>query len=124
MVRLAAFVLTLIAIASPSFAQVQQENRPALLIPLYIGNVALHGADVHSTMQAMKLGHREGNPLFRDGVSRTMVGAKLAGCALTILVAEKLSKRHRVGAVSVMLVSNAALAFIAARNYEIANRSR
>ena len=124
MVRVAAFVLTLIAIASPSFAQEPQEKRPALLIPLYTVNVALQGADVHSTMQALKLGNREGNPLFREGVSGKMVGAKLAASATTILVSEKLWKRHRMGAVSVMLVSNAALAFIAARNYDIANRSR
>src|SRR5215212_5805514 len=102
MVRVAFAVLTVLVVSTPSFAQERDAKRPILLIPLYAANVALHGADVHSTLRALRQGHNEGNPLFRDGATGKMIGAKIAASATTIVISEKLWKRHRVLAVGTM----------------------
>jgi hypothetical protein len=53
-----------------------------------------------------------------------MTGAKIAASAATILVVEKLWKRNRVAAVTVMVLSNAGLAAVAANNYRLSQRGR
>jgi hypothetical protein len=124
MVRVALALCALLVGSTPSFAQEQAEKRPALLIPLYAAHFALQGADVHSTMQALKQGYAEANPLFRDGDPAKMIGVKLAAGTAAIVLTEKLWKRHRAIAVGAMIAGNGALAVIAARNYQIASRAR
>jgi hypothetical protein len=120
MVRSIALLAVLFA-STAAYAQ-QDDRRPALLLPLYASHIALQAADVHSTMLALKAGHVEGNPVMRGLSPAGMVGVKVAATAGVIVLTERLWKRHRIAAVSLMLVGNGALAVIAARNYQIARR--
>ena len=121
MVRSLALAVTLLT-STAAIAQDAAPARPALLIPMYATQIALQGADVHSTMQALKAGHREANPLFRDGVSRKMIGTKIAVTSGMIVASEVLWRRNRVAAVATMIASNAAIALVAAHNYKLAQR--
>lgn len=99
---------------------VDAKGRPRMLMPLYAMQFTLNGLDVHSTMQALKAGHREANPLFADGSARKMIGAKLASSALSVFAAEKLWKKNRVAAVLMMASVNAGLTVVVANNYRVA----
>lgn len=99
-------------------------ERPRLLIPLYVTQFALHGLDVHSTVQALDAGHREGNPLLRNANSTQMIGAKLASSAATVWLAEKLWKKNRVAAVVMMAGVNVGLTAVVANNYRLTRATR
>ena len=106
----------------PVSAQTAPPKRPALLIPLYMSQVALQGADLHSTFGALDRGHVEANPLFRDGDRSKMIGAKIAVATVPILIAEKLWKKNRAAAIVMMLTTNAALSVAVTNNYRLARR--
>ena len=99
--------------------EVQGPNRPALLIPMYLANAALHGLDAYSTSEALKAGHREANPLLRNANLATMIGVKAAATITSVFVAEKLWRRNRTAAVAVMVGVNVGLAAVVANNYRI-----
>ena len=96
-------------------------ERPRALMPLYAMQITLNGLDVHSTMRALDAGHREGNPLFKDGSATKMIGAKVASSALSVYLTEKLWKKNRVAAVVMMATVNAGMMAVVANNYRIAN---
>ena len=127
-IRIAVFSLTaLLSAVSPLAAQDianVDQRRPALLLPLYAGNIALHAFDLRSTKLALQAGHREGNPLFEDASFGAMTGAKVAASAATVLIVEKLWKRNRVAAVGVMLAANVGLSAVVANNYRLTQRTR
>ena len=100
-------------------AEVQGPKRPALLIPMYLANAALHGLDAYSTSEALKAGHREANPLLRNANLPTMIGAKAVATVTGVVVAEKLWRRNRAAAVAVMVGVNVGLAAVVANNYRI-----
>jgi hypothetical protein len=106
----------------PASAQTGSAKRPALLMPLYVSQVALQGADLHSTFSALDRGHREGNPLFRNENRAKMIGAKIAVTCVPVVLAEKLWKKNRAAAIAVMVTTNAALSFAVANNYRLAYR--
>lgn len=91
-------------------------KRPGILIPLYAMHFSLHGLDVHSTLQAIKRGHREANPLLKNATSGQLIGAKLASSAATVWLAEKLWKKNRPAAVVLVAALNVALAAVVANN--------
>jgi len=103
-------------------AQTAPPKRPALLIPLYVSQVALQGADLHSTFRALDRGHVEANPMFRDGDRSKMIGAKIAVATVPVLIAERLWKKNRAAAIAVMVTTNAALSLAVANNYRLARR--
>ncbi len=80
----------------------------------------LHGLDVHSTVRALEMGHREANPFFKDASTTTMIGAKVASSAVSVLMAEKLWKKNRIAAVLMMASVNAGLSAVVANNYRLA----
>ena len=121
MIRSLTIAVTLLT-STAALAQDTPRTRPALLIPMYATQIALQGADVHSTMQALKVGNRELNPLFREGVSGKMIGAKIAVSSGMIVASEVLWRRNRVAAVATMIAANAAMALVAANNYKLAQR--
>jgi hypothetical protein len=100
-------------------AEVQAPHRPALLMPMYLANAALHGLDAYSTSEALKAGHREANPLLRNANLPTMIGAKAVATVTGVVVAEKLWRRNRAAAVAVMVGVNVGLAAVVANNYRI-----
>ena len=105
-------------------SEAQGPNRPALLIPMYLTNAALHGLDVFSTSAALNAGHREANPLLRNANLATMIGAKAAATATGVFLAEKLWRRNRAAAVAVMVGVNLGLAAVAANNYRISQSNQ
>ena len=96
-------------------------DRPRALMPLYAMQFTLNGLDVHSTVRALEAGHREGNPLFKDGSAKKMIGAKVASSALSVYLAEKLWKKNRVAAVVMVASVNAGLMAVVANNYRLAS---
>lgn len=105
----------------PHPATAVEEPRSGALIPLYVTFGALQSLDVHSTLRARRAGAVEQNPLMKDVVNNpaALVAVKTGVGAATILLAEKLRKRNRVGAVVLMAAVNSAYATVVARNYAI-----
>jgi hypothetical protein len=94
-------------------------RRPSLLLPLYGSFALLQAMDAHSTVRAVRGGAVERNPLLAPvGDSPAALFAlKAATTAGTIVLAERLWRRHPVGAVLVMVAVNGAYAAIVASNY-------
>jgi hypothetical protein len=94
-------------------------RRPAALPALYGSFAALQALDVHSTIKAVGAGESEANPAVRGLVRQpaAFVAAKVAATAATFYASERLWRRHRVGAVMLMVAVNGAYAAIVANNY-------
>jgi hypothetical protein len=94
-------------------------RRPRALPPLYVSFVTLQALDVHATMKAVGKGGVEANPAMKGLVREpaAYVAAKIAATAATLYISERLWRRHRVGAVVLMLAVNGAYGVIVASNY-------
>ncbi len=93
---------------------------PRGLMPaLYAGDIALQVMDTHSTFRALDAGLVEGNPLMRWTTAHPVafVSMKAAATASTILVAEKIRKKHPRRAALFMAGVNTAYALIVLHNY-------
>jgi hypothetical protein len=88
---------------------------------LYGGLIALQALDTHSTLRAVDSGYVEQNPLMRWTVEHpvALVSMKAAASAATILVAEKIRKRHPKRAVLFMAAVNTAYALVVLHNYRL-----
>jgi hypothetical protein len=98
------------------------EGTPRGLQPaLYAGLITLQALDTHSTLRAVDAGYREQNPLVRWTVDHplALVGLKAAASTATILVAERIRKRHPKRAVAFMAAVNAAYALVVVHNYSV-----
>jgi hypothetical protein len=69
-------------------------------------------------------GRTEANPLVAPFANRPglMIGVKAAAAAGTIALSERLWRRHRVAAVTLMIVANAGYAAVVAHNYRQGRR--
>ena len=97
-------------------------RRPALLPSLYMASAALQGYDAYSTLSVLKHGGVEANPLMKTVTKSPIafVALKATVAATSIMAAEKMWKSgNRVGAIGVMLASNAAMGFVAANNARV-----
>jgi hypothetical protein len=94
------------------------------LTPLYVSFGALQALDAHSTLRAVRAGQSEANPFVAPFAQRPalMIGVKAAATAGTIAITEKLWRRHRVAAVTLMIAANVGYAAIVAHNYRQARR--
>ena len=101
-----------------------REDRPRALLPLYIGFGALQALDAHSTMRAVNAGRAERNPLIAPFADRpgAMIGVKAAATAGTLAIAEKLWRRNRAAAVTLLIAANVGYAAVVAHNYRQARR--
>src|SRR4051812_40416656 len=72
----------------------KEQKRPALLIPLYASQVTFHAADLYTTKLALEAGNREINPLLKNATFEAMIGAKAVSSVASIVLAERLWKRH------------------------------
>jgi hypothetical protein len=93
--------------------------RPRALVPLYSSFAVLQVMDVHSTVTAVHGGAVERNPLMAPLASNAggMLAVKAATTTATIVLAEKLWRRHPAKAVALMAALNAAFVAIVAANY-------
>jgi hypothetical protein len=101
------------------------EQTPRGLMPaLYAGNIALQVMDTHSTFRALDAGMVESNPMMRWTTEHPVafVSMKAAATATTILVAEKIRKKHPWRAALFMTGVNTAYALVVAHNYRAAPR--
>jgi hypothetical protein len=96
-------------------------SRPVMLAPLYTSYVALQALDVHSTRRALSRGAVEANPLMKgvSGNAGLLIALKCAATAGTILGAERLSKKHRLASVLLMVGANSAMAYVVSHNYRV-----
>ena len=101
-------------------------KRPGLLPALYATLGAVQAWDVYSTSLALKAGAREANAAAAPFTSNkgSMFGLKAATMAGTILCAEKMWKKNRVGAVVMMAAINGATAAVAMHNMQNARIGR
>jgi len=107
---------------APAVAPHFATKRPPLLVPMYVGFAALQAADIHSTTMALSSGAgSEANPLMKGvaGSPAALIAVKAASTAGTIWAAEKLWKKHPVGAIAVMALANGMMAVVVAHNYSV-----
>src|SRR5216684_3890943 len=100
-------------------------GRPLVLPTLYAGSALLQGYDAYSTLNAIKHGATEANPLMK-GVTRSpiaLIGLKAGVTAMSIMAAERMWKNdNRLGAVLTMVASNSMMAMVAAHNASVLSR--
>jgi hypothetical protein len=97
-------------------------ERPSLLPALYATSAALQGYDAFSTLRAVNHGAREANPLVGGVVKSPVafVAMKTGVAAASIMAAERLWKtNHRMGAIGLMIASNAMMGVVAAHNSRV-----
>ena len=111
------------AMVSPSSSIEDRESpaRSPALTAMYVTFGALQVADIHSTTRALAHGGVEGNPAMRAVVGNraAFIAVKAAGGAATILVSEKLRKKHPVAAFVLMASLNSFVATVVAHNYRV-----
>ena len=102
-------------------------SRPAVLLPLYVGQAALQAYDGYTTIRGVRNGAQETNPLV-GGLAKQPVAfwsIKIASTAVTIYYAERLWRQHHpTEAILLMVVADGAMAAIAARNASVRASSR
>lgn len=96
-------------------------SRPAMLMPLYIGQVALQTYDGYSTIAGIQQGGSEANPFVGGLASRPAAfwAVKAASTATTIWLTERMWRDHPKRAVVLMIVADGMMAALAARNAAI-----
>lgn len=102
-------------------SNVDREARSPALTAMYVTFGALQVADFHSTSRALAKGAVERNPAMRAVVGNraAFIAVKAAGGATTIVVSEKLRKKHPIGAFVLMASLNTFLATVVAHNYRL-----
>jgi Domain of unknown function (DUF5658) len=111
--------------SAPIQARSGVPQSPRGLLPaLYAGNIALQVMDTHSTFRALDAGLVEGNPLMRWTTAHPVafVSMKAAATASTILVAERIRRKHPRRAALFMAGVNTAYALIVSHNYRATTR--
>jgi hypothetical protein len=101
-------------------------RRPGSLASLYVSLAGLHAFDAYSTLKGVGRGAREANPLLQDAAKNPAVfwTLKAATTAVPLLVAEKLWKKNRAGAVAVMAIANGMAVAVAANNAKVLRHQR
>jgi len=96
------------------------------MAPFYASTVVLQVLDVRSTLQVIKLGGGEGNPLLKGIVSHPalFMGVKAAMAAASIYAAHKLAKHNKIGAIATMVALNSVYAMVVEHNVQLARTMR
>jgi hypothetical protein len=112
------------ALSRPSF---EYGSTPfKTLLPLYATTAVLQILDVRSTLQVVRLGGGEANPLLQGIVAHpaVFIGMKAAIAAASIYSAHKMAKHSKVGAIATMVAVNSVYAMVVAHNYQVARTMR
>lgn len=85
----------------------ESTRRPGSLASLYVSLAGLHAFDAYSTLRGVSRGAHEANPLMQGAVKNPAVfwAMKAATTAVPMMVAEKMWKKNRAGAVAVMAIA-------------------
>ena len=103
----------------PRLAPAATSSSRGILVPLYVSFAALQALDAHSTSRAIHRGAVEQNPMLRSFASNpaALFAVKAGVAASTIVIADKMRHRSRVGAIVLMAGLNSLYATIVAHNY-------
>ena len=114
------------SIVGPVTASAQPYSEEAAFGTLYTSFGLLQALDAHSTSRALASGAIESNGLVAGIADRPilLMGAKTAVTAGTIVLMERLRKRHPKAAMVTMIALNSAYAVIVVRNSRIAHQAR
>ncbi len=93
-------------------------TRPAALPALYVGLVVGQAYDVYSTRRALAAGATEANPIMQGGGARFWT-MKAIGTVVPIVIAERMWKKNKVGAIVMMVVTNTLMATVAVNNTRV-----
>jgi Domain of unknown function (DUF5658) len=110
-------------------------NRPSLdfgsshvatMAPFYATTAILQILDVRSTLQVVKLGGGEGNPLLQGIVAHPalFIGVKAAIAAASVYSANRLAKHNKIGAIATMVALNSVYLMVVEHNYQVARSMR
>jgi len=101
-------------------------SRPGALTAMYSSFAALQAFDFYSTRRAIAQGGVEANPAMRGVVSNTaaFVAIKAVTTVAPMLIAERMWRTNRVGAIVTMIVANGAMAAVAANNAHVMQQPR
>lgn len=104
----------------------REPRRPVVLPVLYGTYVTFQVLDVQTTRRAMAAGARESNPAVAplSGDIPRLVAVKAITTAGTLYFADRLWRRHRVGAVVVMAALNGISAWAVVHNARITRQVR
>jgi hypothetical protein len=103
----------------PRLAPAATRSSRGVLVPLYASFAALQALDAHSTLRGIHRGAVEQNPMLRSIANNptALFAVKAGVAASTILIADKMRHRSRVGAIVLMAGLNSLYATIVAHNY-------
>jgi hypothetical protein len=113
-------------LVGPDRAGAQPYSQEAAFGTLYTSFGLLQALDAHSTSRALASGAAEANT-FMSGIAHrpiVLMGAKTAVTAGTLVLMERLRKRHPKAALVTMMVMNSAYAVIVVRNSRVAHQKR
>jgi hypothetical protein len=100
-------------------------SRPALVPALYASLGAMQAWDLYSTRAALKAGAREVNPTVAPiaGNAGAMIAVKAAATAGTIVLAERMWKKNKVGTIVMLAAVNGATAAVSMHNLRNARQT-
>jgi Domain of unknown function (DUF5658) len=101
-------------------------TRPSALPALYVSLAAFHLFDAYSTRQGLARRAREANPLMQGafGNPAALWALKIGTAALPMVLAERMWRTNRVGAIVTMVLVNGAAAAVAANNARVLRQQR
>ena len=94
-------------------------RRPLVLPVLYAALGVLQGMDYYTTQKGLALGAHETNPIVRNGTKGTFLAMKAGSTAVTILIAEKMWKKNKAGAIALMVATNVVYGAVVAHNARV-----
>ncbi|MDP1571858.1 MAG: DUF5658 family protein [Vicinamibacterales bacterium] len=100
------------------------QKRPILLPVLYVTLGALQGMDYYTTQKGLDLGAHETNAIVRNSTKGTFLAMKAGSTAVTILIAEKMWKKNKAGAIALMLATNVVYGAVVANNTRVIGQVR
>jgi len=111
---------------APTVSSGETTARPAILPTLYASLAALQIYDGYSTLQGRQRGLAEGNPMMQGMANNPAAfwTIKAATTTASIVIAERLWKRSKVGAIATMAAVNGISAMVAAHNASVLNQRR
>jgi hypothetical protein len=109
------------AAAAPQIPRAPRGVLPAL----YAGLGTLQALDAHSTLRAVSIGFAERNPIMRWTAEHpaALVAVKAAATAGTIVVAERIRRKHPKRAIAFIAAVNAGYALVVIHNYRALARA-
>jgi len=101
-------------------------KRPAVLAGLYASLAGLQVYDAASTARGLKQGAREGNPLMQGAAHNAAMfwSIKAATTALPMMLADRMWKRNKAGAIVMMALANSVAATVAVNNAHVLRSGR